>query len=160
MRTTEAIKYPEFWNGIKIRYATPYVDRIWMRDGDVRLCLHKIYPIDEESTPYYHPHPWVFETEIVSGSYFMDIGRSPNLDLEPPPVSARIKMVPGSWYRIDSNTWHTVEPINGPVYSVVRITQRVQREVPIECKKTISMNLEEIQEQLKVFRHLLRMGKK
>lgn len=126
---------PENWNGLAIRYEWPYVDRIWInRPHGERICLHKIYPIPDGIIPYYHPHPWAFKVKLFSGEYYMNIGRNlSESDLEnliAPPVCARFRLTAGSCYEMnDPLVWHTVEPINDPVYSVIHITECWKRRV-------------------------------
>lgn len=112
------------WNGMEIRHERPYIDRIWTTlDQGYRICFHKMHTIGP-NTPYYHPHPWEFQTFIIKGQYYTNVGTNITTDdrkkLIQPPVSLRLKLTAGSWYHMDNPlTWHTVEPIDEYVYSVI-----------------------------------------
>lgn len=152
----------ERWIGIKIRHEKPYVDRIWLQIGNqYRLCLHKIYPLVDGETAFYHPHPWEFEAFIAKGSYFSNIGCNSTpqerQDLTQPPIASRIMLAEGSWYLMDNtNTWHTVEPIANPVYSVVLTKRRWNVKVPRQCHvQNNTMNQEEVTDLLQDFNKIL-----
>jgi hypothetical protein len=112
------------WNGMEIRHERPHIDRIWTTlDQGYRICFHKMHTIGP-NTPYYHPHPWEFQTFIIKGQYYTNVGTNITTDdrkkLIQPTVSLRLKLTAGSWYHMDNPlTWHTVEPIDEYVYSVI-----------------------------------------
>lgn len=155
MHLADVIEDDRLWSGVKIRYEFPHVDRVWIRHNGIKICLHKIYPIDEGNKPYYHPHPWEFETEVISGSYLTSMGYSNDFGLTPPPVSCRMRAVVGTKYWIDAKTWHTVEPVDEPVYTIIKLVKKVVREVPVECQRMDQMKSSEIASLLQTFRKLL-----
>lgn len=150
----------ERWTGMKIRYEKPHVDRVWLQLANrCRLCLHKIYPL-EDGRAFYHPHPWEFETFLAKGSYFSDIGYNTNHEsqhgIKPPPVAVRILLSEGSWYSMaDSKTWHTVEPIDEPVYSIIITKKRWDVKALESCQDNKTMNSEEIAGLLQDFSNIL-----
>lgn len=117
------LENPSAWFGMAIRHEIPHIDRIWMDVGNDRLCLHRLHPVHPPMKPYYHRHPWACETYLLHGSYHMDLGFGPGP--EPPPVMCRALMTAGSKYVMDHpHAWHSVMPLDGPVYSFFHITHR------------------------------------
>lgn len=125
---------PQAWFGIRITHELPNIERIWLNDATNKFCLHRILPLDGQK-PYYHRHPWACETTIIHGAYFMDVGYGEGPT--PPPVAMRVHMTAGSSYVMDNpHAWHTVEPENGPTYTLFRITKRWDSVEPPDCRQT------------------------
>ena len=116
------------WNGITINHDRPCIDRLWTHQDGIRVCLHKIYPLDDSDKPFMHSHPWPCAIHIMKGNYRMFVGYSESLN--PPPVVSEFKMVEDSEYSmIDKNMWHAVRPIDEPVYSIMVIGKKWDREM-------------------------------
>lgn len=135
------------WNTLYIDYEVPVVERVWTQYGDNRICLHRIHPC---TTPYFHKHPWPSAMRIVEGTYKMDVGYGKG---EVPPLTAcTILLSPGSSYEmIEPDGWHSVNPIHGPVMSVMVIGRPLGRTASKKFSLT-SLSQEKKNEILSFFR--------
>lgn len=108
---------PEIWQSLFINYEKPYVERLWCNWKEYRLNLHRISPC-EESESFFHPHPWPSAMKIVKGIYRMSVGHGSGLIA--PPVAWTFNLSANSAYEmIDLDSWHSVQPIGGPVWSIM-----------------------------------------
>ena len=109
------------WNTKWVVYERPVVYRLWMQDGENRIYLHLIEPLQHEQNEraFLHGHPWPSAIKIFEGSYEMEFGVQDG-------PTAKMIMTPGSEYEmVDPNLIHSVSPIGrqtlslmvtGPVY--------------------------------------------
>ena len=123
------------WNGISIGFTPPKMMRLWTSYDGMKACLHKIYPIsDDTEVPFLHPHPWPCAIKILKGAYKMEVGYSDTLS--PPSISMKLVVSAGSSYEmLYKDMWHSVCPITDPIYSIMLIGKKWDREMP---KKHIS----------------------
>lgn len=149
-----ALNNPKQWSGMKVK-SFPVVDRIWTSINGKKTCLHKIYPLAVGEVPYYHPHPWEFETEIIRGSYLMEVGQSDKLDMCPPPVGFKTRICQGSSYTMTPYSWHSIEPVSKHVYSIVTINKKVIRQTPDPWETIAIMPRDQIKELLNEFKMIL-----
>jgi len=119
------------WNGIDVDFTPPKMMRLWTSYNGMKACLHKIYPIlaDGAEKPFLHPHPWPCAIKILKGAYEMEVGHSATLSS--PPISMKFVMPAGSSYEmLHKDIWHSVSPIDGPIYSIMLIGKKWNREMP------------------------------
>lgn len=105
--------------------------RLWTRlDKRFVLCFHEMetfptrkYIADRSSSELvgYHNHPWDFQSLILAGGYCSKIGFS--IDGKVPPISVSSYFPKGSWHMLNTNMWHTVEPID-KAHSVVLMDRK------------------------------------
>lgn len=106
------------WKSLIINRRKPFTYRVFQNFGDMRVCLHK-FDVCEEEESFFHPHPWPGAFFIVKGNYLMNVGRSDNLEDDPHFVYRQIQ-APGSSYEIIyPETWHSVTPLGGTVYTLM-----------------------------------------
>jgi hypothetical protein len=114
------------FHSFKIEYETPFVHRMWLQlDNDTRLFLHKILPCER---PYMHPHPWASVMHVIyggsrTGLYEMVMGYGDPMKPEPEAEIMRVIMSGGYYEMLHPNGWHSVKPLNLPVYTLM-ITER------------------------------------
>lgn len=130
------LKRPSLWQSLFINYEKPFVERLWCPWKKYRLNLHKIHPcLPGES--FFHPHPWASAMKIVEGTYRMAVGYGEGL-IEPP-VATVCYLTPGSIYEmLDINAWHSVAPIDEPVYSIMLTDVPWNRSMPKSEKIRLS----------------------
>lgn len=135
-----------------IDYHPPTVKRIWFQVGDLRIYLHKIYPCDKSADALYHPHPWQSAIRIIEGKYEMGIGHSAT---KRPPLVTDCKLVlpSGSMYEmLDQDSWHWVNPIKDPVYTLMVTSKPNKRDIPLEPgKKFEKLTFEDCEDILSTF---------
>ncbi len=147
---------PTAWFSMSIK-DRPNIDRLWLKSGESRLCLHRLYPLQPGQEPYFHKHPWACETRLLYGSYWMNVGYGAGPT--PPPVAARLRLTAGSVFVMDkAESWHTVEP-DGMVYSVFQITTRWDGQGEGTCRTRHNrLASGKIEELLADFSAILRTG--
>ena len=112
----------------------PIVERIWMPYGDLRIYLHRIHPCNESIDALFHPHPWKSAIKILSGTYEMGVGHSATNEI--PKIDCKSILPTGSYYEMtEEDGWHYVNPLNGPVISLMITGERFSRKMPIEPEK-------------------------
>ncbi len=117
-----------------IDYHKPYVKRIWVQHDDLRIYLHEIDPCGESSEALYHPHPWKSAVKILKGHYEMGIGHSSTDEI--PKTDCKLILPQGSVYEmIEEDAWHYVNPLDGPIFSLMITGERNQRKMPVEPMK-------------------------
>jgi len=123
------------WNGIIIDSEPPTITRIWTAYDGMKICLHKIYPsLNGVDEPFLHPHPWPCATKILKGTYEMKMGCSTTLS--PPSKLMPLVISVGSSYEMShEDMWHSINPIDDIVYSIMLIGKKWDRKMP---KKHIS----------------------
>lgn len=132
-----------------IDYHKPYVSRIWFPYQEYRIFLHKIQPCKSNIEALYHPHKWDSAMLILDGSYEMGIGRSNNNDI--PKTDCHLILPKGTMYEMtEKDSWHYVNPINGPCYTLMVTGKLNGRNMPLEPNKEFrNLNVEEIEDILK-----------
>ena len=103
------------WNTLLVLYERPIVERLWMQDGENRIYLHRIRPLNKEldEHAFLHRHPWPSAIKVLEGSYDMEFGIENNL-------TTRMVMSPGSEYEmLDPSFIHSVAPIIRPTLSLM-----------------------------------------
>jgi hypothetical protein len=119
---------PELWQSLFVNYEKPHVERVWCPWGDYRINLHRILPCQAEET-FFHPHPWPSAMKILGGTYQMLIGYGSGL--QEPPISTTCNLTAGSTYEmVDPDSWHSVRPLDRPVWSVMLTGKPWGREMP------------------------------
>lgn len=122
----------EVWGSMIVEDEQPYTERVWTNTKLGRLFCHRMRNCTSAPDMNLHPHPWPFETLLVKGSYYSDIGFSEDVEKKPESFM-RILNRPGTYYRMDSNViWHTVEPI-GEVITIGLINERFGKLVRTKC---------------------------
>ncbi len=134
-----------------IDYHKPYVRRIWFQHEEYRVYVHEIEACAESSEALYHPHPWKSAIRIIDGKYEMGVGHSETNKI--PSTDCKLILVPGTLYEMtDPDSWHYVNPIRMPVYSLMVTGGRSGRQMPVEPKKTFNkLSHLECQNIIKVF---------
>lgn len=121
-------------NSMYIDYHKPFVRRIWFQYGVYRVYLHCIEPCNESSEALYHPHPWKSAIRIIDGKYEMGIGHSATN--EAPKTDCKLELPIHTMYEMtEPDSWHYVNPIGLPVYSLMVTGERNGRTMPLEPKK-------------------------
>ncbi|MFL5729590.1 MAG: hypothetical protein ACJ75J_08915 [Cytophagaceae bacterium] len=135
-----------------IDYHKPYVKRIWFSYNSYRIYLHKIEPCNESSEALYHPHPWQSAIRILKGRYEMGTGHSDTNVI--PATDCKLILPSGTLYEmLEKNSWHYVNPLDGPVYSLMVTGKLNDRPMPVEAKKTFrKLSKEEIEDILHEFK--------
>lgn len=106
------------WNSLHITYEHPHVERLWCQHGDLRVFLHRIYPLPTLLEPQhvlYHPHPWPSAVRLVSGRYIHRVG------LQDRVMCTQVLGAGASYEITDPDLWHSVEPEGGPSDSIMVI---------------------------------------
>lgn len=117
-----------------IDYHDPFVQRIWIQMDKYRVNLHKSYPSKSSAHSLFHPHPWESAIRILKGTYEMGIGHSTTNDT--PLIDCKLILGPGSCYEMtEPDGWHYINPINGPVYSLMVTGDKFERQMPVEPNK-------------------------
>ncbi len=108
------------WNGLKITYEKPHVERLWYQWDDRMIFLHRLEPCSHAEA-FMHPHPWASAVKILNGSYTMETAEG---DFETcGPVLNRYHFVAGSRYEmIRPTNWHRVIPGPGGVDSIMVVS--------------------------------------
>lgn len=105
------------WNTLDINYEKPHVRRVWRQVGDYRINLHEILPCDP-TVAFFHPHRVPSAMKIEKGRYGMNVGYGARL-VEPSKMMNLI-LPEGAYYEMtDSDSWHSVYPIDEPVMSLM-----------------------------------------
>lgn len=123
LRQSNILNSVDSWNGMFIDYEYPHVERLWIqykkpiKNQNIRIHLHKIYPCKPQQA-FFHPHPWESVMKILSGKYRMQIGSG--YTKKAPDIATTLILPEGSVYEMDNPLcWHSVCPIETPVYSVM-----------------------------------------
>jgi hypothetical protein len=105
------------WQGLRIDYEKPVVERLWRQISGFRISLHRIHPCGEDEA-LFHPHPWPSAMRIVDGSYRMPWGYGAG---EIAPLVSNITVYStGSEYAMtDRDEWHSVQPLDRPSLSLM-----------------------------------------
>lgn len=105
------------WKTLLVDYHPPIVKRVWGYYQGYRVSLHKIYPCQEWEA-LFHPHPWPSAMRILSGTYEMAVSCSEGKDV--PPVAAKLILTAGASYEMTHpDSWHSVRPLEEPVFSLM-----------------------------------------
>ena len=141
----------DLWKSIFVDYEKPFVERLWCPWNEYRINLHRILPCEADEC-FFHPHPWPSAMKIVDGIYQMKVGYGAGL--EAPPTAATLNLAPGSTYEmVDPDAWHSVRPLNLPVYSVMLTGKPWGREMPKDEHGPLSLLPDhKVKEILSVFR--------
>lgn len=133
-----------------IDYHKPYVKRIWYQHFDYRVYLHKIEPCNDSIEALYHPHPWKSAIKILKGSYEMGVGHSKTIEV--PKTDCKLILPAGTQYEMtEKDSWHYVNPLRYPVYSIMVTGELTKREMPIEPKKSFrKLHIQEIEDIINV----------
>lgn len=115
------------WNSVYVDYERPFVERLWIQDGENRIYIHRIHPCEQ---PFYHPHPWPSAMFVLSGSYEMKLGSDSV-------VHIRTLMGEDHHYEMTNlSSWHSVRPIDKPVISIM-VTGKPWKVCPYKEFKSI-----------------------
>lgn len=124
------LRSPDGWQGLRITYHPPFVDRAWRPWREYRLSIHRIQPC-EPGEALLHPHPWPSAIRILSGRYEMVVGHGAGTAT--PPIAARLVVPAGTSYAMtDPDAWHSVRPLEAPSLSVMLSGVPWQRTMPVE----------------------------
>ncbi len=138
------------FNSMYINYHKPFVSRIWFQYGEYRVYLHKIFAC-KDSEVLYHPHPWQSAIRIIKGRYEMGIGHSKTK--KSPITDCKLILPSGTLYEMtEEDSWHYVNPLQEPVYSLMITGKKNERKMPLEPKKDFrTLGTEEYFDILTVF---------
>ena len=114
----ESINNIHAWDSLVVNKRKPHTYRMFIYDGDVRICLHR-FDHCEEKDAFFHPHPWESRMWILSGSYFMKVGCTQSAEDKDPQYLMSTILSKGSEYHSNNtNFWHAVIPLT-TCYSVM-----------------------------------------
>jgi hypothetical protein len=130
------LNHPGLWQSLFVNYEKPFVERLWCPGNGYRINLHRITPC-EANECFFHPHPWPSAMKIIFGIYQMKVGYGSGVIA--PPTATTVNLAPGSTYEMaDFDSWHSVRPIDLPVYSVMLTGKPWKREMPPSDHITLS----------------------
>jgi len=108
----ELLEYPEHWQSLDVDYEPPRVERVFLDEAGIRICLHVIHKTDKPCL--FHPHPWPSIMAIMEGSYLNVSGFEGSNERMETIYTA------GSCYEmLDPTEWHSVSPITETVKSIM-----------------------------------------
>ena len=147
------------WDSLIVNRRKPHTYRVHtMLPNGLRLCLHKFNPCDTHEA-FLHPHPWPGAFMILSGSYEMEVGFSPDRVSLPSHV-LKVYLPKGAKYEIICPlTWHSVTPlettytimVNGPAWAA----DYAHKDVRTTAGKDLDrMPEDELLEHLNIFKKL------
>jgi hypothetical protein len=139
------------WQGMRIRYHKPFVDRLWCTWEDVRIYMHKIYTcLDTEALV--HTHPWRSAMRVVEGTYEMGVGSGAILEKEQ--CAVRLHLPKGSSYEMtEPNGWHYVRPLTDTTLSLMITDTPWIKTVPVFKYEHVPLS---DSERLELFRSFLK----
>ncbi len=115
------LSVPEDWGSLVIDKRQPHTYRAfrqWIDEGDSnRLCLHKFTPCTEEEA-FWHPHGWPSAMLVLSGTYRMQVGYSPDRQSKPETVMTTVLSRGSTYEMLNPLAWHAVQPITD-CYSIM-----------------------------------------
>lgn len=110
------------WHGVFTKIRKPTFARLYtILPNKYRLSLHSFTDPDlSGGDSAFHIHAWPMAATIISGKYFMEVGRTKNSDDTKPTKVFSIELGAGSFYEMmDTLTWHKVIPITTTAYSIM-----------------------------------------
>lgn len=113
----ELLEDRSLWNSYRVLHDDPEVWRLWIKLGEIRVCIHKIYACNN---PFLHVHPWPSIVKCLSGGYIHTIAMHNGSNS----IDEVIRLTPDELDDFSAKlTRHTNLVVPGSVYEMTDVRQ-------------------------------------